>query len=451
MSLATKAWNLAHPMDPIVRSLLDTDFYKLTMQQMIWTNHPNVQVTFETKNRTSSVRLADIIPIEALKEQIDHARSLRFTRSEILALKGETFYGKEGIFRSGYLHMLETFQLPDYQIRVEDGQYVLSSTAPWYQSTMWEIPFLTILSELYVRARQKTMSRNELEISYARARMRLHAKLQRLKALPDLNLTCFATRRRHSFLWQDACVQMAMDELGSSFTGTSNVHLALKYGIEPRGTNAHELPMVFAALADARSNGDADAIRASQYDVLKEFQTFYSGNMLVFLPDTFGTTQFLHNAPDWLVFWRGPRPDSKNPYDATDEQIAWWKSRGLTNEEIAKRMILYSDGLDVDLGDGRSNGEDIVSIYKSARNQVNPAFGWGTNFANDFRSDTRIEGVDPLAPLSLVAKALTANKTATVKLSDNPAKAMSANPDTLARYRLIFGQEGIGEARETRV
>ena len=447
---AAKAWNLAHPADPIIRSLLDTDFYKLSMQQMIWANHPNVRVRFQFKNRTTGVRLADVIPIEAVLEQFDYARTLRFTRGELLALRGETFYGKKDIFSSGYVNMLETFSLPEYEIEIEDGQYILYSDAPWYQSTLWEIPFLAIISELYVRAQQKSMTRTELEISYARAKDRLYAKLVRLKAIPDLNITDFATRRRHSFLWHQWCNELAIEVLEHRFTGTSNVHFALKYGIEPRGTNAHELPMVFAALADRESNGDPEAIRQSQYQVLKEFQTFYSDNMRVFLPDTFGTTQFLDNAPDWLVYWRGPRPDSKNPYDAADEQLTWWKRHGLTPDEIAKRMILFSDGLDVDLHDGRCNGEDIVGIYRATHNHVQPAFGWGTNFANDFRG--LIPGKpNHLDPLSIVAKAVTANGTPTVKLSDNPAKATGICPQTIERYKQIFGVEGIGPHVQPRV
>lgn len=447
---AAKAWNLAHPEDAIVRSLLDDDFYKMTMMQMIWTNHFNTVVEFRTKNRTTGVRLAEIIPIEALREQLDHARTLRFTRSELLAIRGETFYGQTDIFKPGFCHMLESFQLPEYEIVVVDGQYEIRSRAPWYQSTKWEIPFLTIMSELYVRAQQKTMSRSELEMSYAQARVKLHRKLQVLKQIPDLNLTCFSTRRRHTFLWQQACIEMAIEELGDRFTGTSNVHFALKYGLEPRGTNAHELPMVFAALADKRSNGDPEAIRESQYAVLKEYQTFYRDNMLVFLPDTFGTTQFLKGAPDWVTYWKGPRPDSKDAYEAADEQINWWKNHGLTPEEIAKKMILFSDGLDVDIGDGQLNGEDIRSIYNAVRPQTHPAFGWGTNFSNDFRG-TVPGKPDLLKPLSIVAKAVVADRYPTVKLSDNPAKATGIDPATIERYKQIFGVEGIGETVATKV
>lgn len=447
---AAKAWNLAHPEDAIVRTLLDDDFYKFTMQQMIWTNHYNVKVEFRVKNRTKNVRLADIIPIEALREQLDHARTVRFTRGEILAIRGETFYGRTDIFKPAYANMLESFRLPEYELRVEDGQYVLSTYAPWYKSSKWEVHFLTILSELYVRAQQKTMTRIELEVSYSNARIKLHKKLMRLKEIHDLNLTCFSTRRRHTFLWQQACIEMAMEVLGDRFTGTSNVHFALKYGLEPRGTNAHELPMVFAALADKRSDGDPEAIRESQYAVLKEYQTFYRDNMLVFLPDTFGTTQFLKNAPDWLRYWRGPRPDSKDAYEAADEQLNWWKERGFTKEEIAKMMILFSDGLDVNLDDGNCNGEDIRSIYNAVRPHTNPAFGWGTNFSNDFRG-TVPGKPDLLAPLSIVAKAVIADGHPTVKLSDNPAKATGVDEGTIKRYKQIFGVEGIGDAVETRV
>src|SRR5690606_19162024 len=105
---------------------------------------------------------------------------------------------------------------------------------------------------------------------------------------PKLNLTDFGTRRRHGFLWQEWAITAAADALGDRFTGTSNAYLAMKHGFEAKGTNAHELPMVLATL----SNSDEE-LKASQYDVLVKWADTYDGSLLVALPDTFGTTQFL--------------------------------------------------------------------------------------------------------------------------------------------------------------
>src|SRR6202046_5963230 len=128
--------------------------------------------------------------------------------------------------------------------------------------------------------------------------------------------------------------------LGSNFIGTSNAFLAHKHDLEAIGTNAHEIPMVMAALAP-----DDTALKASQYRVLELWQQTYDKALKVMLPDTFGTTQFLEGAPGWVADWTGQRIDSKDPYAAGDEYIQWLDERGRNPRQ--KRLIA-SDGLDVE-------------------------------------------------------------------------------------------------------
>ncbi len=150
----------------------------------------------------------------------------------------------------------------------------------------------------------------------------------------------FGTRRRHGFLWQRWCVEALQEGLGDSFIGTSNVKHAMDTGLEAVGTNAHELPMVYAALAE----GD-NALREAPYAVLRDWATMYGGNLLVVLPDCFGTTAFLRDAPDWVADWKGARPDSKPPIEASRELIAWWKGRGRDPKE---KLIVLSDAMDIE-------------------------------------------------------------------------------------------------------
>src|SRR5262249_12123035 len=158
-----------------------------------------------------------------------------------------------------------------------------------------------------------------------------------LKALEGFALSEFGTRRRHSFLWQEWVVRAMAEVLGPGFVGTSNAYLAFKHGLEIKGTNAHELPMVLAAAAK-----DDAALKASQSELLRLWQETYSGNRLVALPDTFGTTQFLKDAPDWVAHdWRGYRPDSKPPFEAGEEIIAWLQAKGV---DPMSRFVLFSDG-----------------------------------------------------------------------------------------------------------
>jgi nicotinate phosphoribosyltransferase len=446
IDFATRAYDHGFPFDPIIRSLLDTDFYKLLMQQFIWEHYPNERVDWALTNRTRDVRLAEQIDPGELRQQLDHVRRLRFTPSELIHLRGQTFYGQTGIFKEGYLHVLKTFELPDYVLEADcEGQLSLRFEGPWWQTTLWEIYALAIVNEMRSRALLKAMSRSELDILYARAKVKLYAKLERLRELPELNLTDFGTRRRHGFLWQEHCVLTAQEVLGPRFTGTSNVYLAMKHGLEAKGTNAHELPMVMAALARQRAPGDGEALRQSQYKVLQQWQNQYQGNLLVFLPDTFGTTQFLRDAPQWVSLWTGARPDSKDPFEAGEELIAFWRRLGIADEKIAaSKLVVFSDGLDVALDGSEANGTDIVALAEHFRGRVLAGFGWGTNLTNDFIG-CHPRGCDIMKAISLVCKVSKVNGYPAVKLSDNYEKA-TGPAEEVAVYREVFGSEGVKNA-----
>jgi nicotinate phosphoribosyltransferase len=422
--IATRTYDHGWRLDPIVRSLLDTDFYKLLMLQLIWRLHPDVEATFSLINRTRSVRLAEDIDVHELREQLDHARSVRFGKKELIWLAGNSFYGRRQMFAPDFLAWLADFRLPDYELRVVDAQFELHFPGPWTHTTMWEIPALTIVNELRSRAALKGRGRFEMDILYARAKARLWDKVERLRALPDLVLSDFGTRRRHGFLWQRWCVEALKEGLGPRFIGSSNVLLAMDNDLEAIGTNAHELPMVFAALAD-----DDAGVAAAPYRVLDEWRTQYDGNLLIALPDAFGTTAFLAGAPKWLADWTGFRPDSMPPVEGGEQIIDWWRAQGV---DPATKLLIFSDGMDVDT---------IEATYRHFHGRVRTSFGWGTNLTNDFR-DCDPSGGDALAPISLVAKVIDANGRPAVKLSDNPAKA-TGEPEEVARYLRIFGDRGM--------
>ena len=239
-----------------------------------------------------------------------------------------------------------------------------------------------------------------------------------------MGIADFGTRRRHSFLWQDWCVQAMTEGLGPAFVGTSNCLIAKNRDLEAIGTNAHELPMVYAALADSD-----ETLKLAPYKVLEHWQEEHDGNLLIILPDTFGTQQFLNNAPEWLNRWTGIRIDSGDPATAAETAIAWWESRG---EDPSEKLIIFSDGLDV---------EKITELHARFSSRVRVSFGWGTMMTNDFRGLTED---DSLAPFSLVCKAVRAEGRSTVKLSDNPKKAMGPIAE-IDRYKRVFG---IGDQEE---
>jgi nicotinate phosphoribosyltransferase len=417
VDIATRVYNHTWKIDPIVRSVLDTDFYKLLMAQTIFRRHRDVAVTFGIKNRTTRVRLADIVDAGELREQLDHVRTLKLTRGESTWLRGNTFYGKRQMFSPEFIAWLETFRFPEYLLEKEDGQYVLTFHGPWIETTMWEIPALAILNELRSRGVLQQMGKFELQVLYARAMTRVWEKIQRLKALPDLSIADFGTRRRHGYLWQDWCVQAMIEGLGPAFLGTSNCLIALKREVEAVGTNAHELPMVYAALA----NSDAE-LAAAPYQVLRDWQEDYEGNLRVILPDTYGTTNFLKHAPDWVPNWTGIRIDSKDPIEGGEEAIDWWLSRGQNPKE---KLAIFSDGLDVDV---------ITDIHRHFQGRMRIGYGWGTLLTNDFRG---LAAEGSLDPISIVCKVISANGRPAVKLSDNPTKAMGPRAE-IERYKRVF-------------
>jgi nicotinate phosphoribosyltransferase len=176
--------------------------------------------------------------------------------------------------------------------------------------------------------------------------------------------------------------------------------------------------MVYAALART----DAELAEAP-YRVLADWHEEHDGNLRIILPDTYGTAGFLARAPGWLSKWTGIRIDSGIPEEGAETAIRWWQERG---EDPREKLVIFSDGLDVDR---------IEALHARFHGRVKVSFGWGTLLTNDFRG--LVPG-DALAPFSLVCKAVSADGRPTVKLSDNPNKALGP-ADEVERYRRVFG------------
>lgn len=437
VNIAQRVHNHNYKLDPIVRSLLDTDFYKLLMMQFIFKHYAEVPVTFAMKNRTKTVRLTDGITYADLRAQLDYVKNLRFTNTELIWLQGNTFYGKTGMFEPEFINYLRTFELPDYELSgtydTSDNEAIhLSFTGTWLEVTLWEIYSLCIVNELRYRKAMERMSAFELDVMYANAKAKLWEKFKLLKNLDGLNLTDFGTRRRHSFLWQEWAVTAAQEALGSKFTGTSNAYLAMKHNLEAKGTNAHELPMVLATLA--RTD---EELKDAQYKVLIKWANTYDGSLLIALPDTYGSTQFLRDAPEWLKDWTGFRYDSKDPVNAANETIEWWKSRGV---DPKTKLGLFSDGLDA---------HNIAHLHNMFKDRMRVGFGWGTLLTNDFRGCVPNEALqESMSPISLVCKVKEANGKPAVKLSDNYTKA-TGTPEAIQHYRNVFGADGVENAPVT--
>jgi nicotinate phosphoribosyltransferase len=452
INIARRAHDHNWELDPITRSLLDTDFYKLLMLQFIWKHFPKTEATFTLLNRARSIRLGEVVDVEQLRDQLEETRKLRFHKSELIWLAGNTFFGRRGIFEPAFLEWLDRdFRLSDYELSVRDGQLSLTFHGLWTETTMWEIYALSAIDELKTRSSLKRLSEFELDILYARAKTRLWEKMERLRGIPKLSVSDFGTRRRHSFLWHEYVVKAMSDVLGASFAGSSSTYLAYKHDLEAMGTNGHELPMALAAMAN-----DDEELHGSQYRLLELWQQTYQGELLILLPDTFGTTQFLDNAPDWVADWTGQRIDSKDPYAAGDEYIVWLERRG---RDPRKKRLIASDALDVDqilglhayFGGALLNGASPRDFERAndflddkrwiPDRRIRFSSGWGTYLTNDFRN-CNPHGDEDFDPVSLVCKLTEVNGRPTVKLSDNYSKALGP-PDEVERYRRVFGAAGV--------
>ena len=165
INIAKRVYDHTWKIDPIVRSLIDTDFYKLLMCQSVFRHSRDTNVTFSLINRTKTIKLAELIDETELREQLDHVRTLRLSRGESTWMRGNTFYGKRAMFAPDFMQWLENLQLPEYDLKKVDGQYELTFEGAWPEVMLWEIPALAIIMELRSRAVLKTMGKFE-PVSY---------------------------------------------------------------------------------------------------------------------------------------------------------------------------------------------------------------------------------------------------------------------------------------------
>ncbi|PIS16957.1 MAG: nicotinate phosphoribosyltransferase [Candidatus Portnoybacteria bacterium CG09_land_8_20_14_0_10_44_13] len=397
---------------PIIQSLLDTDFYKLMMGQLVFKLYADIPVKYAFKNRTKDIRLADIIDETELRRELDHVRTLRFNNSELHYLRGTNEY-QERMFAEDYLMFLKNLQLPEYHLEIIDGNYKLEFSGHWAKAIYWEIPALAIVNELYFRGLMKNKSRFEKDHLRAEGIQRLSNKINLLHWCPNIIFTDFGTRRRFSRPWQDYVVRTMAQELPKQFIGTSNTALAMKYGLLPMGTSAHEMDMVAAAAAGKTDRG---ILRAHQR-VLRNWWKQYGWGLSIALTDTFGTDFFFRDmTTEQAHSWKGLRQDSGDPIVFGEKAIAFYKKRGVDPRD---KLLIFSDGLDI---------AAMMKISMHFAKRIKVTFGWGTNLTNDVG----------LKPLSLVIKIVEANGHPAVKLSDNLAKAIG-DPAEVERYKHIFG------------
>src|SRR5688500_10487916 len=265
------------------------------MGQLIWRKYGDTDVTFSFKNRTPKARIGEVVDVGELREHFDHVRSLMFTNTELHYLRGTNEY-QQRMFDEAYLDFLRQLRLPDYDVRREGSDLVVSFSGRWAEVTYWETLALSIINETYYRTLLRSLSTFERAAIYAEGVRRLRDKIMVLRSRPDIIFSDFGTRRRFSATWQRFIDEALMAELNQGsfqgqFLGTSNTYLAMTTGLVPMGTAAHELPMIVAGLLDP-GDADPDWPRRAQRQVLDDWWEQYGWGLSIFLPDTFGTEWF---------------------------------------------------------------------------------------------------------------------------------------------------------------
>lgn len=399
--------------EPVITSLLDLDFYKLSMGQFIFLNYPTTEVRFTFMNRGKQ-RLADVIPAAALRRELDHVMGLKFDFTEVSYLRGLNNYG-DRLLKEPYLEFLRTLRMPQYRLEYRpDGHIDLSFEAAWPAVSNWEIYVMRIVNELYFRELMRKKTPFERESVYIEGKKRLQVKLGILNENPNVFFSNFGCRRCFSGEWAsyvDWAFKSGLDN-PKQFRGTSSVLLAKEHGLEPIGTNAHETQMVLAALA----NSDEE-LAAAPHKFLDQWWDLYGSALAVILPDTFGSRYMMRTlSQENAERYRGIRLDSSDPHIEGEEWVDFWKGRGL---DPMKKFLIPSDEL---------NPTSVLALHNKFSGRVPTSFGWGTNLTNDLG----------LESLKIVAKVTHADGRPVVKLSNIPGKA-SGPVEQIERYRRVFG------------
>ena len=391
------------------------DFYKLTMGNVAYEKHPDAEVTFTLKNRRSDQPLTEYVSPVALKDRLNILRKQGFQPEEIAYFAGLQAQDGTARFTADYLDHLAAIELPEVSIDINPAtdDLAVSATGPWADVSLWETVVMSEINEEYFA---RLMERHDLSIEdlYDEGDRRLNDKIARLQARADIKFSDFGTRRRFSAKWHEHVIARLAQECPDNFVGTSNPWFAYKYNLTPIGTFAHEMPMVYAGLADSAGGNPLDG----HAEMLQNWQEHYKGDLSIALTDTFGSEFFFTDfTAEQARAWRGVRHDSGDPFDFGEHVIDFYAQHEV---DPMTKTIVFSDGLDIDM---------IEKLADHFMGRINLMFGWGTSLTNDLG----------LPSNNIVMKATRVNGSETVKLSDDRGK------HTGPEHKVAYYQRAVAE------
>ena len=403
----------------IITSLLDTDLYKFTMMQVVLHQFPGAQVEYKFKCRNGGVDESGIANVNLaqyaseIREEIRGLCSLQFQEAELAYLQTLRF------IKSDFVDFLGLFRLNEKYITVTplaSGELDIVIQGPWLHTILFEIPVLAIVNEVYFR---RTQSAPDLQ----EGRRRLDLKIGQLRAsgLADLKIADYGTRRRFSKAWHDEVLRVLSSRLGTAqspgnlkgvagqLAGTSNVLFAMKLGLTPLGTMAHEYLQAAQALGPR--------LRDSQVFGFESWAREYRGDLGIALSDVYGMNAFLRDFDMYFCkLFDGARHDSGDPFQWGERMIDHYVKNRV---DPRTKILIFSDGLTV---------PRTIALYQQFRGRAQLAFGIGTNLTNDLGYE----------PLQIVIKMVRCNGQPVAKLSDTPSKNMCDDEKYLAYLRQVF-------------
>ncbi len=398
----------------IIHSLLDTDLYKFTMMQVVLHHFPGARVEYRFKCRNPGVDLAQFA--SQIREEVRSLCSLQFRDAELAYLRSMRF------IKSDFIDFLGLFRLNEKYINIipqPSGELEIRIQGPWLHTILFEIPVLAIVNEVYFRNTQKRPDLDE-------GRRRLETKIAQLQeaGLGDLKIADYGTRRRFSKDWHEEVLRTLNARLGAvtsppsvsqaggrlpQLAGTSNVLYAMKLGLIPLGTMAHEYLQACQALGPR--------LRDSQIFGFESWAREYRGDLGIALSDVYGMSAFLRDFDLYFCkLFDGARHDSGDPFHWGERMIAHYLANRV---DPRTKTLIFSDGLTV---------PRTIELYQQFRGRCQLAFGIGTNLTNDLGYE----------PLQIVIKMIRCNDQPVAKLSDTPSKNMCEDEKYLAYLRQVF-------------
>lgn len=376
----------------IITSLLDNDLYKFTMLQAFLHYEKNTPGEYLFMCRTPHVDFSDTI--DEINNQIDYLCNLTLTSEELDYLRTLHF------IKPFFIEFLKNFKLNRSDIRASvdpNGALDIRIKAPIVNATLFEVPVLAIINQVYFEANKKEKSINEESIA-AYGIKKLDEKLNLIKESgSEIRFSDFGTRRRFSFDWQSRVLERIIDSKYPGFMGTSNVYFAKKLGINPIGTMAHEWIMAHAGIT---------SLQDSTTLALKRWLEFYEGKLCIAITDTYTTDYFLKCFNYELAnSYYGVRHDSGDWKEWGYKLIKHYEKLGI---DPASKLLVFSDNL---------NFKKIIEIYKEFKEKIKLVFGIGTNLTNDVGFDA----------VQIVIKMIRSNGNPVIKISDSPDKIISCD------------------------